>query len=163
MAELAALGVASSILQIVDFGVKVIATTHKLTKAPGNALTDDIKLERLAEEQSNIAERLKLSLQSRAVLSSNEKAVVQISTGCSSTTTELLSLLHEIKVRPGSHGFRRIAGSAKAAFKSHRKRELIEECRRQLHLQNTQLVTALVLVLRYVWLVDLIYVLHDNC
>lgn len=150
MAEFAALGVASSILQIVDFGMKVFHTTYELAKASADASTQNVELESLAEEHRNVAKRLQLSLQSRASLSFNEKALVQISTDCIKLTEELLNLLGRLKVPQGSRNFRRVLESTKAAVKTHRKRDEIESYRRQLQQRNTQLATALLLVLRYV-------------
>lgn len=149
MAELAALGVASSILQVVDFGAKVVKTAYKLAKTPGDALDENVELEALATEQNAIAERLQSSLESRSVLSANEEAVVKIAAECGKQTSELISLLSRLKVADSSHSFQRIINTTKAAVKNHRKRDQVDSLREQLQLTNARLSTALLVVMKY--------------
>lgn len=150
MAELAAVGVASSVLQIVDFGARVVKTAHKLALASNDALREDIELGRLMREQDNITEVLRTSLKPRLTLSTNEEVVVRLSNDCKRQITELLELLDQLKVATGAQGIGRAIGIAKVAVKATRKREEIANRRTELQLMNGQLATALLLLSRYV-------------
>jgi hypothetical protein len=98
MAELAALGVASCILQVVDFGSRVIKTTCILISASQDALREEIHLEKLVREQDGVAQRLASSLKCRPVLTANEQAVVSLSGEVKKETDDLLRLLSQFKV-----------------------------------------------------------------
>jgi hypothetical protein len=148
MAELAAVGVASCILQVVDFGAKVIKTTYILVSASRDALREEIHLATLVRDQDTIAERLKVSLSSR-LLSANEQAVVKLSGEVTAETELLLGILGQFKMASaGQNCFKRTIHSAKTAVKVHRKRAEIEDRRKKLQLVNGQLATALLTVLR---------------
>jgi hypothetical protein len=150
MAELAALGVASCILQVVDFGSRVIKTTCILISASQDALREEIHLEKLVREQDGVAQRLASSLKCRPVLTANEQAVVSLSGEVKKETDDLLRLLSQFKVASVDQNcFKRSMHSAKTALKIHRKREEVEDRRKKLQLVNGQLATALLSVQRY--------------
>lgn len=150
MAELAAVGVASCILQIVDFGAKVIKTSYILISASQDALREEIHLSRLVHEQDTLAERLQASLRSRPVLSANEQAVVELSKEVKKETDNLLRILSQFKsASAGQNCFKRSIQSVRTAYKIHRKREAVEDHRKKLQLVNGQLAITLLSVLRY--------------
>lgn len=149
MAEaLAAVGVAASVLQIVDFGSRVVKTACELASASSDGLREDIELAKLVTEHDTVVARLQTSVQSRPVISANEQAVVDLSARCRTQTTGLLSLLDQLKVSTSSHGVKRAIRSAKAAVRIQRKKGEIERHRGDLQLANGQLATALLMVLR---------------
>ncbi|GAB7332480.1 hypothetical protein MBLNU13_g04276t1 [Cladosporium sp. NU13] len=149
MAELAAMGVASCILQVVDFGARVAKTTYQLVSASYDALREDNQLATLVSEQDGIAERLQASLESKPVLSANEQAVVKLSAEVKNETNDLLDLLRQFKdVSTNQNFIKRSVHSAKTAIKIHRKKEEIERRRSKLQLVNGQLATALASVQR---------------
>lgn len=143
------MGIASNALQIVDFGTRVIKTTYKLVSCTGDALREEIDLEKLAREQVGIVERLYGSLVATPVSDDNERALVAISGECKKESARLIGLLGELKVTAASHGIARVARSARAAVRAQRKREVIENHRKNLQLINGQLATALLSTLRY--------------
>lgn len=150
MAELAAVGVASCILQVIDFGARVVTTTYKLVSASHDALREEIQLATLVREQDGIAERLRASLESKPVLSANEDTVVKLSTVVKKETDDLLSLLRQFKEISTNQNFiKRSVHGTKTALRIHRKREEIEQRRAKLQLVNGQLATALASVQRY--------------
>lgn len=150
MAEVAALGVASCILQVVDFGSRVIKTTYILISASQDALREEIQLAKLVREQDGIAKRLASSLGCRPVLTPNEQAVVSLSNEVKKETDDLLQLLSQFKLASLGQGcFKRSMHSAKTALKIHRKRGEVEDRRKKLQLVNGQLAAALLSVQRY--------------
>lgn len=150
MAELAAVGVASCILQVVDFSAKVIKTTYILISASHDALREEIHLRRLVCEQDTIALRLKTSLRSRPILSESEQAVVRLSGEVRRETNGLLDVLSQFKLASaGQNCLKRSVHSVKTALKIHRAKTDVEDRRKKLQLVNGQLATALLSVLRY--------------
>ena len=150
MAELAAVGVASSILQIITFGASVVKTTYVLVSASPDALREDIQLESLIREQDGVAERLQASLESKSILSANEKAVVTLATEVKKDTNDLLGLLRQFKqVSMNQSYLKRSVHGAKTAIKLHSKRGEIEKRCTKLQLVNGQLAVGLASVQRY--------------
>ena len=149
MAELAALGVASCILQVVDFGSRVIKTTYILISASQDALREEIHPETLVREQDGIAKRLNSSLGCRPILTANEQAVVSLSGEVRKETDDLLQLLSQFKTTSVDQScFKRSFHCAKTALRIHRKREEVEDRRKKLQLVNGQLAIALLSVQR---------------
>jgi hypothetical protein len=150
MAELAAVGVASSILQILLFGISVFKTTTKLISDSQDALREEIHLEALTHEQAAVARRLDSSLASRAVLSVNEQAVVDLAREVRSETTALLDLLAQFKSCSTDRNlFKRSLDGAETAWKIHRKKKDVEERRKNLELINGRLAMTLLMVQGY--------------
>lgn len=159
MAEaLAAVGVASSILQIIDFGTKVIKCTYHLIKAPVHELRKEIHLEELLKEQGNLATRYCSSLNRRSILSANEQAAVNLAGEVKTETESLLLWLESFKKEAlpeittseirVSEFTKKTFRSVKTAFTIERTRKEVETRRKSLQFVNGQLATALLLVLR---------------
>jgi hypothetical protein len=143
-------GIASSILQIVLFGIGVFKTTTKLILDSQDALREEIHLEALTREQAAVARRLDSSLASRAVLSVNEQAVVDLAREVRSETTALLDLLAQFKSCSTDRDlFKRSLDGAETAWKIHRKKKDVEERRKKLELINGRLAMTLLMVQRY--------------
>ena len=150
MAEFAAVGVASCILQVVDFSAKVIKTSYILVSASQDALREEIHLSRLVHEQDAISDRLQASLTSRPVLTANETAVVNLSGEVKTETDCMLRILSQFKLASaGQNCFKRSIHSVKTAIKSHSRKQAVEDHRKKLQLVNGQLAVALLSVLRY--------------
>jgi hypothetical protein len=142
MAEFAAVGVASSILQIIDFASKTVNTARKLYVKDQKTLRD------LTEMQRSVAKGLQLSLDSRSSLSANEQALVDLTLECDSQAGELLGLLDQLKLPTDSKGMVWAVDTAKIALRTTRKRDEIESRQERLHVINGHLATALLVVLR---------------
>lgn len=150
MAEFAAVGVASCILQVVDFSAKVIKTSYILVSASQDALREEIHLSRLVHEQDAISDRLQASLTSRPVLTANETAVVNLSGEVKTETDCMLRILSQFKLASaGQNCFKRSMHSVKTAIKIHSRKQAVEDHRKKLQLVNGQLAVALLSVLRY--------------
>ena len=159
MAEaLAAVGVAASILQIIDFGTKVIKCTYNLMTAPVHELKKEIRLEELLKEQGNLAARYCSSLNRRSILSANEQAAVNLAGEVRTETESLLLWLESFKKEAlpditaettVSEFTKKTFRSVKTAFTIERTRKEVETRRKSLQFVNGQLATALLLVLRY--------------
>jgi hypothetical protein len=150
MAELAAVGVASSILQIVLFSISIFKTTTKLISDSQDALREEIHLEALTREQAAVVRHLGSSLASRAVLSVNEQAVVDPAREVRSETTALLDLLAQFKsCSTDCNLFKRSVDGAETAWKIHRKKKDVEERRKNLKLINGRLAMTLLMVQRF--------------
>ncbi|KAH7409648.1 hypothetical protein BKA64DRAFT_720887 [Cadophora sp. MPI-SDFR-AT-0126] len=67
MDPLAALSLASNIIQLVEFGSKIVSTSQKLKASASGALSETIDLEVVTKDLSNISIRLKQGVQSAAL------------------------------------------------------------------------------------------------
>lgn len=150
MAELAGVGVASCILQVIDFSAKVIKTTYVLITASQDALREEIHLTKLVQEQDAIAHRLHVSISSRPRLSANEKTVVDLASDIRREAHEILKLLGQFKAASIGHSrFKRTVHCTKTAMRILGKKGEVEARRNKLRLVNDQLATALMSVVRY--------------
>ena len=159
MAEaLAAVGVASNILQIIDFSTNLIKCTYNLMTAPMYELRNEIQLAKLIKEHGDLAARYRSSLNRRSILSANEQAAVSLAGEVKTETDSLLRRLERLKEEAGpeivpettvSAFTKKTFRSVKTAFTIERKRKEVETRRKSLQFVNGQLATALLLVLRY--------------
>lgn len=149
MAEgLAALGIASSVLQIVDFGTKLVRNTYRLASSPSGALSGALDYENFAQEQITMVKRLHDALVANPVLDDNERCAVTLAEQCKDESIRTLEIIERLKVPAGKRGVKKLAHSASVALNIQKELEKIKEHRENLQLINGQLATALLSVLR---------------
>jgi hypothetical protein len=104
MDPLTALGLASSIVQFVDFGCKVVSKSHELYRSAAGASIENIEYESIIHDLTNLNARLTLepSARSNRDLKSNNQALGDLCSGCNDIAAELLAVLEQAKVQ-GKH------------------------------------------------------------
>ena len=105
MDPLTALGLASNIVQFVDFTSKLISTTQKLYVSSSGAKDEHLELEILARNIQDLAEHAKSRLggvSGPAILSKEDGTLLDLSDQCIEVSNQLLSLLESVKVK-GQH------------------------------------------------------------
>jgi hypothetical protein len=105
MDPLTALGLASNIVQFVDFTSKLISTTQNLYVSSSGAKDEHLELEILARNIQDLAEHAKSRLggvSGPAILSKEDGTLLDLSDQCIEVSNQLLSLLESVKVK-GQH------------------------------------------------------------
>jgi hypothetical protein len=105
MAGLAALGLASNVVQFVDFGLKLFSEAHELYKSTQGSRNEDLELESITLDLKRLAQNLHSTAKpspghSRPrKLSEDEATLQKLAIGCEELANELLKLLDDLKVK----------------------------------------------------------------
>jgi hypothetical protein len=144
MAEaIAAVGAASSIIQIVDFCSKVVVQAAELARSSRDALRENDELQRLTVQYES------LSFEPETQLASDGKTRVErLSNECKREARRLLDLLDDLKIASGCRGAQRVWQGTKQTARAMGKRKDIKKQLKRLRELNSQLATALLLDIR---------------
>jgi len=169
MDPLTALGLASNIVQFVDFASKLISQSHEIYQSADGALEDNLALEHVAKNLSRLGGELKSkradiktgrealarerewAKKDGRVISSPEKVTAagkqlqQLSKECSAVSNELLQELEKLKIK-GPH---KRWESFRQALNSVWSQEKIRALETRLEGIRKQLDTTLLVCLRY--------------
>jgi hypothetical protein len=149
MAEvLLTLGVASNVLQVIDFAAKVAYQTHKLVTGTDDALRENIDIEKLTRAYHDLSTDDDLSPTKRDCGSGAKLVVARQALECKTEARALLDLLEDLKIAVGTTGVRRMYQGARQTLRARRKRDKIESRRKKLQELTNQLVLAQLLELR---------------
>ena len=162
---LATLGAVSAILQVIDFSAKVISETKKLLSSSDDALRENIIVERLTLEHSNLANRLITHNNSKRPLNAEEQAVDNLAQECKREAAKLLEQLDALKVESGLRRAKRVWKTTRKTAKALQQRKAIERQQRYLGELHNRLSTALLQILRTTQLSgfeDILDRLHDT-
>ena len=169
MEALAALSVASSVVQFVDFASKLVSKGNSYYRSTDGVEEEHAKLEGAAKNLSRISEDLNDTL-GRCSRSTDpldgqpaiglivdaekgskpgpgEEALKQVAMDCQKIAVEFISILNKLKM----HGPRKRWKSFRQALKSYWSKERIEAVLRRLQLAREDLVLHLLVALKYVW------------
>ncbi|KAI1770162.1 hypothetical protein F4818DRAFT_276901 [Hypoxylon cercidicola] len=141
MEALAAIGLASNLLQFVDVGYKVVSTAKEMYGTGSEASRANENIELITKE----LKRLSMKLNGHGPTSQateDEQALSKLTRECQKWSDETLALLEYLKNRnPKS-----CIGAARAAVRNYRKKgekeqlvQVLDSCRRQLDLQLTSM------------------------
>ncbi|EPS45160.1 hypothetical protein H072_844 [Dactylellina haptotyla CBS 200.50] len=125
MDPLTALGACSSILQVVDFSIKILSKGNELRTSLSGALPENLQLESVASHLQALVAKLQ---QQNTPSHPQAQGLNQLSALCTQTVNELLSVLETLKIT----GPRTKWKSFRAAVKSVWKKEKIEELKNRL-------------------------------
>jgi hypothetical protein len=151
MAELAALGLASNIVQFVDFGIKLFSEARDLCESAQESRTEDLELESVTLDLKKFAQSLHPTAQPGPApksLSADDIALQKLAISCEKLASELLKLLDDLKVK-GQHNRR--WKSFRQALRHVRKEEKINKLEERLERFQKQITTHLVGILRFVF------------
>jgi hypothetical protein len=102
MDPLSALGLASNIVQFVDFTCKLISITHSLYESTSGTKEENLELEKLAHAIRSLADDATAKFPNTKNASTQEVTLRELSDMCRGVADELLSVLQTLKVK-GSH------------------------------------------------------------
>jgi hypothetical protein len=119
---LAALSLASSAIQLVDFAGKIISKGKLLYKSADGVIRDNDEIERATLRLNEICINLKNLMPPESGLSSDDVRLFKICTECSEVSGEMLSSLEKLKVpeRTKHRGFESFRKGLKTVLSSTR-------------------------------------------
>ena len=144
---LAALSIASAVIQIVDFGCKLVSETQQIYRSASGATKHNVTRQEITEDIEILYKNL--SRQNRR-LSGDDIELGDLVDLCSQEAEKLLTLLEELKVGPDATQWK----SFKKAIKSARKKGKVENIETQLIKIQKQINSRLLVMMTYV-LIDL--------
>lgn len=143
MDPLTSLGLASNIVQFIDFASKLFTATQKLYLSPSGAKVEHLELESIARHIKKLAEgaRPRNSPNNRAT-SNEDNNLLDLGNRCVEVSKELLSVLDSLKVKGGGT---RSWDSFYQALRSEWKDDEIERLQRRLDRMSNQLNARILL------------------
>ena len=133
---LTAIGLASAIVQFVDFSTKIFHGAQEVYESASGATEENRSLEVVVSDMKRLSSKLKAT--GRAQQSDDEKALCSLAEECHGLSTDLFELLQ--KAKPKDSKSRRQAALAALKNKRYESKKLdiekrLESCRSQLGLQ----------------------------
>jgi len=136
-----AIGLASSIVQFVDYSTRLLSDAREIYTSVSGSTDQNKSLETITTEMKALS--AKLSLPANSTQSEDEKALRRIATECESVSKEILSLLTKIKSPNPKSKLRSVWSALQSKMHQAQKLDLqnrLENCRDQLDLQLTVLI-----------------------
>jgi hypothetical protein len=153
---LTALSVACSVVQFVDFGVKLVSEGSQLYEK--GSLGDNDELEVITKDLTRLTEDIIASTQPGQVQdgvsgippSKDEKALRELAVSCKEIGEQLLDLLESMKVQKSGKILEDGISSFRKALRSARKKGQIQNVEKRLKKMQDQLNINILALLRYV-------------
>jgi hypothetical protein len=118
MDPLTALGLASNIVQFVDFTSKIISATHSLYRSAAGAKTEHSELEKVAKSLRSLADQATPpSFQKTKSLSAEDLALIELGELCRGVSDELLCVLQSLKVKGSKRGWKSFYQALRSEWK----------------------------------------------
>lgn len=136
MDPLTAIGLASSIVQFVDYGTKLIGGAREIYYSTTGTTAENATLETVVKEIQFWSVRLRTPPSS--VLSREEKGICTLAAECQQISQEILDLIHRIKLKRDKSRIDAFIAALKEKQHEKEKAELqgrLEKCRNQLAVQ----------------------------
>lgn len=133
---LTAIGLASAIVQFVDFSTKILHGAQEMYESASGATEENRSLEVVVSDVKRLSSKLKATC--RAQQSDDEKALCSLAEECNSLSADLFELLQKVKSKDSKS--KRQAALAALKNKRYESKKLgiekrLESCRSQLGLQ----------------------------
>ncbi|PHH91795.1 hypothetical protein CDD83_10291 [Cordyceps sp. RAO-2017] len=131
MAEaLAIVGLASSIIAFIEFGIKIVSTTKSIRDSLSDTTSDLHELELIVENVQKLNNKVLLDKRGGRKLSQHEVHISKMAAECDLVAEKLLDVLKHLKVRDGARS--RTLESSRIAIQALWKRNDVEDLRRRL-------------------------------
>jgi hypothetical protein len=145
MEAIAALGLVSNTIQLIDFTAKLISQSASFLQSSSDAIPENLKIRTLVNENRN---QIRKILEETGAQTAEEKALHQAAKTCDHRVTDLLSVLDRLMVPSRSDGTRSKRKRVWIALKSQWKRDEVTARRADLEQAQRQLNTALLQFIR---------------
>ena len=141
---LAALGVASNIVQFIEFGCRLFSESRELYKSSKTLVAEHVELEAIASSLTRLSDNLLLT-HGYNQLPPDGSDLIALAQSCKEIANELLTALDQLKAK-GSRGKWKCF---RIALTKVWKSDMISNISRRLHLASGQLTTCLIRILKY--------------
>jgi hypothetical protein len=145
MAELAALGLASNVVQFVDFGIKLFRDGKELYESAQGSIAEQRELQAVTADLRDIVQKLHPTVHPAT---QDDAALARLAADCEKLATELLGVLDKLKVKEGQN---RKWVSFKQALALVLKEKEIRGLEQRLERYRDQLSKRLLYILRFVF------------
>ncbi len=148
MEAIAALSLASNVIQVVDFSARIVSKGYKVYKSSDGVLVEDVDAEIITQDLSALNGKLQLSYDnvgSSAPLSEDDRSLMKLCEKSKGLADELLSRLDRVEVS-GKH---RKWKSARQALKSVTHRDELSQFLSRLNDYRSELTLHIIVSLRY--------------
>lgn len=139
-----ALGIASSVVQFVDFACKLISGSYAIYKSENGASEANSDLENITSSLASINNDLLLSLQDSNPASDEERNLNDLCKACNGEANQLLAVLQSLKVQTNHKAWK----SFKAALKTIWEQEKIRSMQSRLDSFRQQITMIIAASLR---------------
>jgi len=150
MEALAAVGLASSIVQFVDFATKIISKGYQYQRSVDGVLDENVELQAIADSLDQLTKGLVTSKEKTAPSTRRKKdskeneALKAVAMECQKIANDLSTAVDRLKIT----GKRTKWKSFRQALKSQWKKEEIEATLRRLRLAREDLIVHLLVVMK---------------
>jgi hypothetical protein len=141
MDPLTALGLASNIVQFVDFSGKLISATHEIYTSASGARNENVELESLAQNLKHLANQACPLQTTIMVVGKEDELLRDLGKQCVELSDELVSILEKLKAKSGSKKWQ----SFYQALQTVRKKDEIEALQQRLDRIGNQMGVRAVL------------------
>ena len=139
---LTALGLASNIIQLLDFSAKVASESRRLIDASSNALPYVEQVEQTTRRDHDLSNIVTSTSSNQQPYTREEAAVISYAEKCRKEAQALLAILAKLKLRPRADGTKSKTMAIWKAFSRVRKTKAIEGCLKRLQNVRSQLHSA---------------------
>jgi phage terminase small subunit len=117
MDPLTALGLASNIVQFVDFTSKLISATHSLYESTSGAKSEHLELETLAKTLRSLADDAAPPSQGMTNFSTEDATLIDLGNRCRDVSDELLAVLQSLRVKGSHRGWKSFVQALRSEWK----------------------------------------------
>ena len=143
---LTALSIASSVIQIVDFGCKLVSDTQEIYHSASGATKNNVTAAEIAKDVNFLYKDLTRKDQSFQRLDADDIALGKLVDSCTREAHALIKLLGELKVPKDTNQWKGL----KTAIKNARKRGKVDEVESRLLKIQKQINSRLLVMMKYV-------------
>ncbi|KAI0886806.1 uncharacterized protein GGS22DRAFT_117799 [Annulohypoxylon maeteangense] len=138
MEAVAALGLASNILQLIECGYKVVATAKELYESGEETTNANKNAGFIAQEMRELSLRVMNQLPTSG-LTNDERALCQLAQQCSQLSNKLLVLLDDLKLKKPGGKLEAMTGAVTGALRNMRKKKERDQLQADLDRYRQQL------------------------
>lgn len=149
MSGIEAVGAAAAILQLVDFGGKLLVTCYEVYKSHEGAARGTIRIQNVCIEVENISAKLSRSPARNTHLSENEAALWSLANRAHDLAWHLKLLLDRLRLKSGKETFR-TWGAIRQSWRILHQHDRLAEMREELSEIKSLLDTRLLVLMRSV-------------
>lgn len=143
LSPLEALSIASAIIQIIDFGCKLVSQTQEIYHSASGATKDNVTSSEIAKDINALSKDLKRKDQTFQRLSPDDIALGKLVDSCEHEAEELMRLLGDLEVPRDATKWK----SFRVAFKTARKKGMVKDIETRLLKLQKQIDSRLQLMM----------------